>query len=176
VFEAMIADDRQYFGAPNLPPQRVDEQPLTQLAALAPRPQRSPAVEVQAHAASSAAVLAYIRQALERTGAIQDPLNAEEPAHLLMRLDGKTAVWHLLGKHTTIGRTAENDVRIDAAFISRRHAVALRAGADPVIEDLKSTNGTYVNGERISRRTLKDGDLVRLGTMEFHFSVNSALV
>jgi pSer/pThr/pTyr-binding forkhead associated (FHA) protein len=89
-----------------------------------------------------------------------------------MRLDGKTAVWHVLGQRTTIGRTAENDVRIDAEFISRHHAVALRDGADTVIEDLKSTNGTYVNGERISRRRLKGGDVVALGTMEFHFSVN----
>jgi pSer/pThr/pTyr-binding forkhead associated (FHA) protein len=119
-------------------------------------------------------VLGYIRHALERMGAIQDPLNAAEPARLLIRLDGKTAVWHLLGRHTTIGRTAENDVRIDAEFISRHHAVALRDGADTVIEDLKSTNGTYVNGERISRRTLKDGDVVTLGTMEFHFSATKS--
>ena len=81
---------------------------------------------------------------------------------------------HLLGKRTTIGRTPDNDVPIDAEFISRHHAVALRAGGKTVIEDLNSTNGTYVNGQRISRRTLKDGDLVMLGKTEFRFSVSKA--
>ena len=52
--------------------------------------------------------------------------------------------------------------------------MALRAGGKTVIEDLNSTNGTYVNGQRISRRTLKDGDLVMLGKTEFRFSVSKA--
>jgi len=127
---------------------------------------------IDGKAAGNVTVLGCIRRALERSGAIQDPLNAEEPVYLLIHLEGSTAVWHILGKRTTIGRTAENDVRIDAEFISRRHAVVLRVGTDTVIEDLKSTNGTYVNGQRISRRALKNGDVVALGSMEFHFSVN----
>jgi non-ribosomal peptide synthetase component F len=185
VLEVMIADDRQYLSAPNLLSLHRDQRPPPELAApaagtdarcdaLDPRSPRSSSVEVEGAAANSAAVLGYIRHALERMGAIQDPLNAEEPARLLIRLDGKTAVWHLLGRRTTIGRTAENDVRIDAEFISRHHAVALRDGDDTVIEDLQSTNGTYVNGERISRRTLRDGDLVTLGTMELHFSASKS--
>jgi Condensation domain/FHA domain len=152
VFEAIVANDHPYLGAPKLLSEDV--------------------AAIDGNAVSSAARLGHIRHALERMGAIQDPLNAETPAHLLIRLDGNTAVWHVLGERTTIGRTAENDVRIDAEFISRRHAVALRDGDDTVIEDLKSTNGTYVNGERISRHTLKNGDVVALGTMEFHFSLN----
>jgi hypothetical protein len=185
VLEAMIADDHQYLGAPDLLSLHRDQRAPPELAApaaetdarsdaLAPRPHQGSSVEVEGATPSSAAVLGYVRHALERMGAIQDPLNAAEPARLLIRLDGKTAVWHLLGGRTTIGRTAENDVRIDAEFISRHHAVAVRDGVDTVIEDLKSTNGTYVNGERISRRTLKDGDVVTLGTMELHFSANKS--
>jgi len=160
VFEAMIANDRQYLRAQDLLSQQAGPLPVAQ--------------PTDEEAASSAAVLGHIRHAVEHMRAIQDPLIAEEPAHVLMHLDGMTAVWHLLGERTTIGRTAENDVRIDAEFISRHHAVAVRVGADTVIEDLKSTNGTYVNGQRISRHTLKDGDVVALGMMVFHFSVKKS--
>ena len=163
VFEAMVADERQFLGAPSLLSQHIET--VTGNAA------GNTAGNAARGAAGSAALLGHIRQALERMGAIPDPLHTEEPVRLLMRLDGQSAVWHQLGKRTTIGRATENEVRIDEGFISRHHAVAVRDGPDTVLEDLDSTNGTYVNGERISRRTLRDGDLVNLGTLEFHFSV-----
>jgi non-ribosomal peptide synthetase component F len=129
--------------------------------------QRNALIErVEAEAASSVAALGNIQHNLEHLG-------AEEQAHLLVRTDGETGILHLLGRLTMIGRMPDNDVHIDAEFISRHHAVALRAGAKTVIEDLNSTNGTYVNGQRVSRCTLKDGDLVTLGNTEFRFSVNN---
>jgi chromosome segregation ATPase len=130
--------------------------------------QRNALIErVEAEAASSVAMLGNIQHNLEHMG-------NEEQAHLFARTDGDTGIVHLLGRRTTMGRTPDNDVRIDAEFISRHHAVALRAGAKTVIEDLNSTNGTYVNGQRINRRTLKDGDLVTLGKTEFRYSINKA--
>lgn len=129
--------------------------------------QRNALIErVEAEAASSVAMLGNIQHNLEHLG-------AEDLPHLLTRTDGATGIVHLLGRRTTIGRTPDNDVHIDAEFISRHHAVALRAGTKTVIEDLNSTNGTYVNGQRVSRRTLKDGDLVALGTTEFRFSIKA---
>ena len=128
--------------------------------------QRNALIErVEAEAASSVAMLGNIQQNLEQLG-------ADDQAHLLTRSDGTTGIVHLLGKRTTFGRTPDNDVRVDAEFISRHHAVALRTGGKTVIEDLNSTNGTYVNGQRVSRRTLKDGDLVMLGKTEFRFNVS----
>ena len=47
-----------------------------------------------------------------------------------------------------------------------------RQGATTIIEDLNSTNGTYVNGVRVTRRALKNGDLVTLGKTEFRFTIN----
>jgi chromosome segregation ATPase len=130
--------------------------------------QRNALIErVEVEAASSFAMLGNIQHNLEHLG-------VEDQPHLLVRSDGGTGIVHLLGRRTTIGRTPDNDVHIDAEFISRHHAVALRAGAKTVIEDLNSTNGTYVNGQRVNRRTLKDGDLVTLGKTEFRFSVNKA--
>ena len=138
-------------------------------AASASLAQRNALIErVEVEAASSVAMLGNIQHNLEHLG-------VEDQPHLLVRSDGGTGIVHLLGRRTTIGRTPDNDVHIDAEFISRHHAVALRAGAKTVIEDLNSTNGTYVNGQRVNRRTLKDGDLVTLGKTEFRFSINKAM-
>jgi chromosome segregation ATPase len=128
--------------------------------------QRNALIErVEAEAASSVAMLGNIQHNLEHIG------DGDDLVHLLVRTEGDTGILHLLGRRTTIGRTPDNDLRIDADFISRHHAVVLRAGATTIVEDLNSTNGTYVNGVRVVRRTLKDGDLVTLGKTEFRFSI-----
>ena len=62
-----------------------------------------------------------------------------------------------------IGRGHEADVRIADASVSRRHAEVRYDGARVLVEDLGSTNGTSVNGERIARATLVPGDRVTLG-------------
>jgi len=64
---------------------------------------------------------------------------------------------------TTLGRSHRADVRIDDDSISRLHAKVTLAGSNIVIEDLGSSNGTLVNGERVARGVLKDGDKIRLG-------------
>ena len=117
---------------------------------------------LETETASSAAVLGSIQHNLEHLG-------AAEPTRMLVRTQGETGIVQILGRRTTIGRTPDNDIRIDADFISRHHAVVLLTGAKTVIEDLNSTNGTYVNGERVTRRTIKEGDLVTLGKTEFRF-------
>jgi chromosome segregation ATPase len=150
---------------------RIREESLRELrsqftAVRASLAQRNALIErVEAEAASSVVMLGNIQHNLQHLGA------AEEQIHLLVRTEGDTGILHLLGRRTTIGRTPDNDLRIDAEFISRHHAVALRSGAKTLIEDLNSTNGTYVNGERITRRTLKDGDMVILGKTEFRFTI-----
>jgi ABC transport system ATP-binding/permease protein len=71
------------------------------------------------------------------------------------------------GKVKTIGRAPRADFIVDAALVSRLHC-RLAAGAGEIeAVDLESTNGTYVNGERVARGTLKDGDTLRVGTVEF---------
>jgi seryl-tRNA synthetase len=119
---------------------------------------------IETETASSQAVLGNIQQNLEHLG-------AAEPTRMLVRTHGETGIVQLLGRRTTIGRTPDNDIRIDAEFISRHHAVVLLYGSKTVIEDLNSTNGTFVNAERINRRTLKEGDIVTLGKSEFRFVV-----
>ncbi len=65
----------------------------------------------------------------------------------------------------TVGRVASNDLVLPSPQVSREHAVVVRAAADApwVISDLKSTNRTYVNGEAIAERQLREGDVIRIG-------------
>ena len=65
-----------------------------------------------------------------------------------------------------IGRTADNDIHIDSRFISRHHCQIITTFQGSVIEDLNSTNGIYVQGKRVRRHNLNDGDVVVVGKHE----------
>jgi pSer/pThr/pTyr-binding forkhead associated (FHA) protein len=72
----------------------------------------------------------------------------------------------LPGNVKTIGRAPRADFIVDAALVSRIHC-RLSAGPGEIeAVDLTSTNGTYVNGERITRHLLRDGDRLRIGAVE----------
>lgn len=72
----------------------------------------------------------------------------------------------LPGNIKTIGRAARADFIVDAALVSRLHC-RLTAGATELeVVDLDSTNGTFVNGERTGRATLKSGDRLGVGRVE----------
>ncbi|MGE0639012.1 MAG: FHA domain-containing protein [Thermoanaerobaculia bacterium] len=70
---------------------------------------------------------------------------------------------------TFVGRTAENQIRIYKPAVSRRHAQIADTPDGWLLRDLSSENGTYVNGQRITERTLVDGDRVQFGTSRFLF-------
>jgi hypothetical protein len=67
----------------------------------------------------------------------------------------------------TIGRSESADIRIDGNFSSRIHARVLTIGDEIVVEDAGSRNGIRVNSERVSRQSLKHGDLLRIGSARF---------
>ena len=70
---------------------------------------------------------------------------------------------------TTVGRRPYNDVVIDNLAVSGEHAVMLMHGADVVIEDLNSTNGTYVNGKAVKKQQLQNGDSIEIGKYKIRF-------
>lgn len=71
-----------------------------------------------------------------------------------------------------IGRSQEADMWIGDDGVSRKHARFVREDTTYVLEDLNSANGTFVQGERITRRILKDGDQIQLGPSAiFRFSI-----
>jgi pSer/pThr/pTyr-binding forkhead associated (FHA) protein len=63
----------------------------------------------------------------------------------------------------TIGRNTENDIHIDSMAVSGHHAKLVEAEGNYYIEDQGSTNGTFVNEERISKHVLKENDEISIG-------------
>ncbi len=70
---------------------------------------------------------------------------------------------------TTLGRRPYNDIVIDNLAVSGEHAVMQMSGADVFLEDLNSTNGTYVNGKAIKKQQLHNGDTVEIGKYKIKF-------
>jgi len=110
---------------------------------------------------------------LEEQEPIAEPV-AAGAARLLIRSEGGREVVHVLGRKTSIGRTPDNDLQLDAKFVSRHHAVILVGPNNTVIEDLNSTNGVQVNGRRVTRQTLRDGDRIAIGRTQYHFLVRKS--
>ena len=74
----------------------------------------------------------------------------------------------LPGTFKTMGRAAQADFIVDAALVSRVHCrLTLSADNELAIEDLGSTNGTFVNGKRVRMATLASGDTLKVGRVEF---------
>jgi predicted nucleic acid-binding Zn-ribbon protein len=146
-----------------------------QLRAALERIQR---LETEAHA--GAALLGNLQQNIERLGRDDTgarPVVKEPPVEVglrvLIRQEGGANVVYPLGKRTTIGRTSENDIQIDTSYVSRHHAVLLSSGDRCIVEDLHSTNGVLVNGRRVGRQILQDGDTVTVGKTEFKYQQRS---
>jgi pSer/pThr/pTyr-binding forkhead associated (FHA) protein len=74
----------------------------------------------------------------------------------------------LPGSLKTMGRAPRADFVVDAALVSRVHCrFVLKDGGVLELEDLGSTNGTFVNGKKITRTTLSDGDTLTIGRVQF---------
>lgn len=67
---------------------------------------------------------------------------------------------------TTVGRVSDNAFEIPESSVSSHHAEILLRGNDVVIKDLGSTNGTFINGEKITEAVLKPGQTLKFGTVE----------
>ena len=67
---------------------------------------------------------------------------------------------------TTIGRVDDNTFQVPDASVSSHHCEILLKGADVVVKDLDSTNGTFIGGEKVTEANLKPGQILRLGQIE----------
>jgi pSer/pThr/pTyr-binding forkhead associated (FHA) protein len=75
---------------------------------------------------------------------------------------------------TTIGRVEDNAFQISEQSISSHHCEVLLRGTDVVIKDLNSTNGTFINDEKITESVLKPGQTLRLGQVELRLETGTA--
>jgi hypothetical protein len=81
--------------------------------------------------------------------------------------DGR--VFPLHRSPTTLGRSPDNDIILDDRRVSRHHAQLVADGGSLLLHDLKSANGTWVNGRRITEQQLVPGDLISFGGVELVF-------
>jgi pSer/pThr/pTyr-binding forkhead associated (FHA) protein len=79
-----------------------------------------------------------------------------------------------LGERTTIGRVEDNAFQIAEPSVSSRHCEILLRGSEVFVKDLNSTNGTFINGEKIAEGVLKPGQTLRLGNVELKLDVPGA--
>jgi len=75
---------------------------------------------------------------------------------------------------TTVGRVSDNAFEIPEASVSSHHAEILLRGNDIVVRDLGSTNGTFINGEKITEAVLKPGQTLRFGTIDLRLDTGDA--
>jgi pSer/pThr/pTyr-binding forkhead associated (FHA) protein len=91
-------------------------------------------------------------------------------ARLILSLDGQVLAEYNMNKERyTIGRLPDNDIRIDNPAVSGHHSLIINILNDSFLEDLNSTNGTYVNGKLIKKHALQHGDLITVGHHQLRF-------
>ncbi len=91
-------------------------------------------------------------------------------ARLILSLDGQVMAEYNMNKERyTIGRLPDNDIRIDNPAVSGHHSLIINILNDSFLEDLNSTNGTYVNGKLIKKHALQHGDVVTVGHHQLRF-------
>jgi FHA domain len=124
----------------------------------------------------NANALGRIQTSIERLGTTPAPtagpaLSADWPAEFV-RIDDGHEVTYALGRRTRVGRAPDCELHIDSQSVSRHHALVLKGLRDLIIEDLNSTNGVIVNGRKVSRLFLSDGDVVTIGETQFRCALN----
>jgi hypothetical protein len=86
---------------------------------------------------------------------------------LVLLSEGFTGrTYELNVEKTTVGRVEDNAFQIAEPSVSSHHAEIILKGNDVVVKDLNSTNGTFINGEKITESVLKPGQTLKLGTVE----------
>jgi hypothetical protein len=91
-------------------------------------------------------------------------------ARLILSLDGQVMAEYNMNKERyTVGRLPDNDIRIDNPAVSGHHSLIINILNDSFLEDLNSTNGTYVNGKLIKKHALQHGDVITVGHHQLRF-------
>jgi chromosome segregation ATPase len=122
---------------------------------------------------NNANVLGRIQTSMERLGSPgvpgANPAAAPDWSPELVRIDGDRSINYVLGRRTRIGRAPGCELHIDSSSVSRHHALILAGTREAIIEDLNSTNGVVLNGRKVTRQVLNDGDIVTIGEIQFRY-------
>ena len=130
-------------------------------------------------ASTNAYALGRVQSSMDELGrGLTTPEDAppQTQASILTRIDGGQNHSMVLRGRTTIGRDPDNDLSLEMASVSRRHAVLVPGFRSALVQDLGSTNGVLVNRRRVRCARLQHGDLLTLGTAQFRYTVAAAPV
>jgi hypothetical protein len=149
-------------GVPSLPAPATPTPPrsVSIEATPAPVPPASPVPD-----AMPSGTMVYRPQAADLPESIPDP----EPEQELVTLTLGGRAHPITSRGLVIGRSRECDLRVSDGNASRRHAEVVQEGSSYVVVDLGSTNGTELNGRRITREKLTDGDRITIGATNLVF-------
>ena len=115
------------------------------------------------------------RQMLEQTRARTRPERVQSPPilrrYLIALEPERDDVYELTRPRTYVGRGAEASLRLADATVSRLHGILSLEEGVAFVEDASSTNGVFVNGKRVQRAALKDGDTVSFGTARYQYRI-----
>ncbi|MFC1479729.1 protein kinase, partial [Planctomycetota bacterium] len=95
-------------------------------------------------------------------------------AKITVRVEGQSDQEYKIQDRLSVGRRNSNDIMLKDTLCSRDHAVIFESEGTYKVRDLGSHNGTFLNEEKISEQALNEGDIVRIGSTELHFSRKSA--
>jgi len=96
-------------------------------------------------------------------------------AKLVVLSEGFTGLTcELKADKTTVGRLEDNAFQIAEPSVSSHHCELTRRGAELLVKDLNSTNGTFINGEKVAEAVLKPGQILRLGQVEMRLESGGA--
>ena len=138
-----------------------------------PEGRRGPQLDEPAPQVEPGATMIYKAKAPQPTEAASPAelgVEPEEPFSLTM--NGRN--YAIDGAKVVLGRSKECDVQVEDANVSRSHAELRREGSTWWLVDLDSTNGTELNGKRVQRAKLSDGDTITLGDTDLVFGVSHA--
>jgi chromosome segregation ATPase len=120
---------------------------------------------------NNANALGRIQSSIERMGSAPSmPSSTGLPMECMaeiVRIDGDNRSTHTLGRRTRVGRAPGCEIQVDSSSVSRHHALILVGMREVIVEDLNSTNGVLVNGRKVARQLLSDGDQLTIGEAQF---------
>jgi pSer/pThr/pTyr-binding forkhead associated (FHA) protein len=95
-------------------------------------------------------------------------------AKLVLLSAGMTGRTHdLKSEKTTVGRVEDNTFQIAEPSVSSHHCEVVLRGNDVIVKDLNSTNGTFINGEKVTESPIKPGQILRLGQIEMRLETEA---
>lgn len=178
-YESLFADEEEIFGEPSefeqeLPPPSEDtslEGPLN----MEPSEEE---YEVGASQDYFGAVTEEVPAQLEEephesTDKVVAPAKEKEGVPTIEVIEGDNAgeIHKVVDSEITIGRASSNHIVLREAKVSRQHASIKRQGSEYLLEDLHSSNGVFVNDEKIKEHVLADGDIIKIGDFAMRFKL-----